>query len=135
MTTTQVETEQTGWIGWVVFGGVMMAMLAAFHGVTGFAALFKDDVFVVGESGMIVEVDYSAWGWVHLGLAGVLALATVSLLAGHMFGRIMAVVLATISAVANLAFLPAQPIWSAVMIALDVLVIYAVVVHGRELQG
>ena len=135
MTTAQIETERTGWVGWVVFGAVMMAILAAFHGVTGFAALFKDDVFVVGESGMVVEVDYSTWGWVHLAIGGLLCLATISLLSGRLFGRIVAVVLAAVSAVANLAFLPAQPMWSTVMIVVDVLVIYAVVVHGRELQG
>ena len=34
----------------------------------------------------------------------------------------------------NMAFLAAYPVWSAIMIAVDVLVIYAIIVHGGELK-
>jgi hypothetical protein len=44
------------------------------------------------------------------------------------------VIVATLSAVANMAFLPALPVWSAILIALDVLVIWAVTVHGSEVK-
>jgi hypothetical protein len=42
--------------------------------------------------------------------------------------------IAFLSAVVNLAFISAYPIWSTIMIALDVLVIFAIIVHGRELK-
>ena len=42
--------------------------------------------------------------------------------------------LAGFSALANLAFLGAFPVWSVMIIALDVIVIYAIVVHGGELE-
>jgi hypothetical protein len=45
------------------------------------------------------------------------------------------VVIAVLSALANLAFISAYPIWSTIVIALDVIVIYAIVVHGRELKA
>jgi len=35
----------------------------------------------------------------------------------------------------NLAFIPVYPVWSTVVIAMDVIVIHAIVVHGRELKG
>ena len=35
----------------------------------------------------------------------------------------------------NLAFISAYPIWSTILITLDVIVIYAIIVHGRELKG
>ena len=59
-------TEMTGWVGWIAFAGAMMVLLGIFHIVDGLVALFRDEVFLVGRSGLTVEVDYTAWGWVHL---------------------------------------------------------------------
>jgi hypothetical protein len=56
------------------------------------------------------------------------------MLSGNPVARVAGVVLAALSAVVNLAFLAAYPIWSVLVIALDVVVIYAIVVHGRELR-
>jgi len=39
-----------------------------------------------------------------------------------------------LSAIVNIAFLAAYPIWSVTMIAVDVLVIWALTVHGGELR-
>ena len=58
----------------------------------------------------------------------------VCLLAGQMWARVVAVIVAMLSAVANIAFLPAYPIWSAILITVDVLVIWAVTVHGSEIK-
>jgi hypothetical protein len=127
-----VGQPQTKWTGWLVFAGVMMIVLGMFHAIDGFVALFKDDYYDVGESGLVVEMDYTAWGILHIILGAAAILGSISLFQGHMFGRIMGVVIAVISAVANMAFLAAYPIWSTVIIALDVIVIYAIVVHGRE---
>jgi uncharacterized membrane protein YjfL (UPF0719 family) len=51
-----------------------------------------------------------------------------------MWGRVVGIIIAVISALSNLAFLPAYPIWATIIIALDVLAIYALAVHGREVQ-
>ena len=42
------------------------------------------------------------------------------------------IIFAVVSAVANMAFINAYPVWSLVIIALDVIIIYALAVHGRE---
>ena len=100
----------------------------------GLVALFDDGSYAVGSDGLAVPVDYTVWGVVHL-LVGTLAvLIGVGLLAGNMVARGAAVMLATFSAIANLAFLPARPVWSLLVIAIDVVVIHAVVVHGGELE-
>lgn len=126
-------TARTGWSAWAVFAAVMLGLIGSFHVIAGLTALFNDEYFVVGSSGLVVELDYTAWGWVHVGLGVLLGAGALSLLSGHMFGRVLAVIAATISAIVNLAFIAAYPVWSILMIAIDVLVIYAVVVHGREL--
>jgi hypothetical protein len=112
----------------------MMVMLGFFHAIAGLVALFKDDYFLVRTSGLVVNVDYTTWGWVHLILGIVVGLAGVALFAGAMWARIVAVILALCSAIINLAFTSAYPIWSAIMIAVDILVIYAVTAHGREMD-
>jgi hypothetical protein len=127
------ETEQpTGWYGWVVFGAIMMGMAGAFHAIAGLVALFDDGYYLVRESGLVVSVDYTTWGWVHLGLGVLLVAASVSLISGRMWARVVGVAVASLSAVVNLAFLAAYPLWATLMITLAVLVIYAIVVHGKE---
>ncbi len=126
--------EPTGWVGWIAFAGVMMMMLGCFHAIQGLVALFQDEYFLVGPNNLAVHVDYTTWGWVHLIGGIVVALAGGALLAGRMWARILAVGLAFASALVNIAFLSAYPIWSTIMIVVDILVIWAVMVHGREVR-
>jgi len=126
--------EPSGWTGWIVFAGVMMLMMGAFHAIQGLVALFQDTYYLVAAEGLVVQVDYTTWGWVHLVLGAVVVLAGVALLAGQMWARVIAVILAFGSALVNIAFLGAYPLWSLMMIAIDVLVIWAVTVHGKEMK-
>lgn len=129
-----VPTSVTGWAGWIVFGAFMMFMLGLFHAMAGLVALFKDDYFLVGSNGLVLNVDYTAWGWIHL-LGGIaVGAAGVCVLLGQLWARIVAVIVTLLSALVNLAFLAAHPIWSTIMIALAVLVIWAVIVHGGEMK-
>ena len=56
------------------------------------------------------------------------------MLAGNLAARTVAVLLAGLSAIANMLFIQAYPIWSIIVITVDVLVIYALTVHGREMK-
>jgi hypothetical protein len=126
--------EPTGWVGWIVFAAAMMVMLGIFHAIEGLVALFKDDYFVVGTNGLVVDVDYTVWGWTHLIGGIVVALAGMALFTGRTWARVVGVVVAMVSAVINIAFLAAYPVWSTIMIAIDVLVIYALTAHGAEMK-
>ncbi|WP_422656601.1 DUF7144 family membrane protein [Nocardioides sp.] len=128
-------TPVTGWAGWIAFAAAMMLLLGVFHLIAGLVALFKDDYYVVGSSGLVLSVDYTAWGWIHLLGGGVMCAAGLGLLVGQMWARVVAVLLAMLSAIANLVFLAANPIWSTIMITLAVLVIWAVTVHGSEMKN
>ena len=127
-------TEMTAWVGWIAFAGVMMVMLGAFHAIDGLVAIFKDEYFLVGKSGLTINVDYTAWGWVHLIGGIIIAAAGVAVFAGQVWARTVGVLMAMVSAVVNIAFLSAYPIWSTIMIAVDILVIWALTVHGHELK-
>jgi hypothetical protein len=123
------------WTGWVLFGAMMMVLLGSFQMIAGLVALFNDTYYRVGSSGLLVHVDYSVWGWVHL-IIGAAAMATgFGLLAGARWARIPGIVVVILSAIVNLGFLAATPVWATLMIALDVILIYALTAHGREIQG
>jgi hypothetical protein len=128
-------SEMTGWAGWVVFAGIMLIMLGSFQAIEGLVAIFDKGYYLVGPEGLIVSVDYTAWGWVHLILGLIAVAAGLGLIAGNMAARVVGVIVAVISAIVNLAFLAAYPVWSTIVITLDVIVIYAIVVHGRELKN
>ncbi len=127
-------TEMTAWVGWIAFAGLMMILLGTFHAIQGLVALFQDEYFLVAKSGLVVHVDYTTWGWAHLILGIVIALAGISLFTGKVWARVLGVLIVMISAVVNIGFLAAYPIWSALMIAVDILIIWALTVHGSELK-
>jgi hypothetical protein len=127
------NNEVTGWVGWIAFASVMMYLAGFFHLVAGFAALFTDTVYLIGEES-IWALDYTQWGWIHI-LGGALLLwAAGSLMSGKVYGRTVAVIIAVLSAVVNMLFIPIYPVWSLLIIAVNVFVIFAVVVHGKELK-
>ncbi|HEX8347392.1 MAG TPA: hypothetical protein VF657_22030 [Actinoplanes sp.] len=132
--TAPSRSEPTAWAGLVLFGGIMIVMVGGFQCIQGFVALFRDDYYLVSRTGLVVEVDYTTWGWTHL-IIGLVAVATgIGVLLGQMWARVLGIVVAVVSALVNVAFLAAYPVWSTIVIALDVLVIYAFAVHGREIR-
>jgi len=127
--------EPTAWVGMVLFGGIMMFMMGGFQVIEGFVAILKDDYYLVTRNGLVLTLDYTTWGWTHL-LIGLVAIAAgVGVLLGQMWARVLGIIIAVISAMANIAFLPAYPVWCTIIIATDVLVIYALAVHGGEVKS
>lgn len=122
------------WVGWVVFAAMMMLLVGTFQVFAGFVALFNDDYFLVRQRKLLIDMDYTAWGWIHLVVGAVVVVAGIALLAGQTWARVVGIAMAMLSTVVNLAFLSAYPVWSIIVIYVDVLVIYAIAVHGRELK-
>lgn len=122
----------TGWVGWIWFAAIMLIMVGVFNIIDGLAALFKDDYYVITRSGQLLAFNFTTWGWIHLLLGIVLTVTGFFLFSGKLWARIVAICAATLNAIAQLAFLSAYPIWSVLIIALDVLVIWALTVHGEE---
>jgi hypothetical protein len=127
--------EPTAWVGWVMFAGVMMVILGVIEAIEGLVALVNDDYYLVAGNELVVSVDYTTWGWVHLVLGIVIAAAGLGVMVGQMWARVIGILLAALSAIVNIAFLAAYPVWSTIIIAIDVLVIYALTVHGKETKS
>jgi hypothetical protein len=127
-------SEPAGWTGWVLFAGSMMILLGTFQVISGLVALFNRNYYVVTSDHLLVAVNYTGWGWVHLIIGVLILLAGFGVLTGQIWARIVGIVFAGLSAIVNLGFLSAFPLGSFVLIALDVLVIYALSMHGRDMQ-
>ncbi|PVZ05406.1 DUF7144 family membrane protein [Actinomycetospora cinnamomea] len=118
--------------GWVRFGGVVMTIVGGFGILQGLFALFSPTYVTLTGAGVLL-FDLTAWGWVHIVL-GILVLATGMSLLGRAPGwaRGVGITLLAINAIVQLAYLPAYPIWSLVLITLDIVVIYALMVTWGE---
>ena len=132
--TTGPMTEResvTGWVGWVWFAGIMLVTIGLFDAFQGLIALFNDNFTAAVEGGVLV-VDLTTWGWIHVIVGGLLVIAGIGVLSGALWGRILGVIVAALNLLAQLTILPVYPIWAMIVIALDALIIYALVVHGQE---
>lgn len=126
--------EPSGWVGWITFAGTMMMIIGSLHVVQGLVAVFNDEYYLVTKNGLTVHLDYTAWGWTHI-IAGLIVIgAGLGAFAGQVWARVVGVILACVSILLNFAFFPAYPFWSAAIIAMDVFVIMALTVHGREMR-
>ena len=121
----------TGWIGWVYFAAFMLIAVGFFQTILGFTAILNDEWFVkVG--GTLLLLDYTTWGWIHLILGIVSMVVGTGLFNGSTWARVVAVILVMFNFLAQFAFVSVYPIWSIIIMVVDVLVLYALTVHGAE---
>jgi hypothetical protein len=114
--------------GWAAFAGVMMFLVGSLDALWGLGAVLNSDVVVVGGHGAIVA-DITTWGWVHLVLGSIVALTGIGLLLGRESARWAGVILVAVNAIAQIVWFPAAPLWSFLLIILDVTIIYQLTVR------
>jgi hypothetical protein len=127
------EKPPSGWaVGFTVFAGVMMILAGGFQTLAGLVAIFENEFYATTRN-YILQFDVTTWGWIHLVLGLVILFAGFAVMSGKTWGRVIGITLASLSALANFAFIPYYPVWSLVIIALDVFVIWALAAHGRDI--
>jgi hypothetical protein len=119
-------------VGWTMFAGIMMIMIGVFHAIAGLSGILKDDFFAVLPN-YVLKFDVTTWGWIHLIGGIVIVLAGFAVFSGAVWARTVGVFIAAVSALVSFAWIPYYPIWSIVLIAIDVTVIWALTVHGRDI--
>jgi hypothetical protein len=110
--------------GLTAFAALMMIMSGLWAVFVGIAALTKDKFFVITPE-YVYKIDITGWGWIHLILGIFVAVAGVCLLLGQTWARVVAIFLAILSAISQFFFVPYYPLWSILIIALDIFVIWA----------
>jgi hypothetical protein len=125
-------TEENAWAsGLSLFAAALMMVAGVWHALAGIAALFEDTVFVSTPE-YVYSFDLTAWGWIHLLMGILVLLAGVGVIRGQTWARAVGILLACLSLIANFLFIPHYPIWSLVIIALDVAVIWALATYRRD---
>ena len=120
--------------GYAAFAGVVLILIGFFQAVAGLVAIVDDEFYVVGQE-YVFQFDVTTWGWIHLIIGIIVLLAGFGVFTGNVLARTVGVIVAGISALVAFAWLPWYPIWAVVIIALDIAVIWALTMHGRDITG
>lgn len=112
--------------------GIFMVLAGMLHAIQGLVALLNDEFFVVGQE-YVFKLDLTSWGWIHLIAGTIVVLAGIALFQGAVWARTIAVILAGVSIVGSFVWMPYYPLWSGIVIAFDVFVIWALTAHGRDI--
>ncbi|WP_205314777.1 DUF7144 family membrane protein [Nonomuraea lactucae] len=122
----------SGWVkGFASFAGCLMVLIGVFGVIVGVSAIFRDDVYVL-RGDYLFKWDMTAWGWIHAIIGVVMVLAGFAVFSGQVWARTIGVILAALSGIANFMFLPYYPVWSLLIITLDVVVIAALTMYSKR---
>ncbi|MCT1355711.1 hypothetical protein GR168_08380 [Gordonia sp. JH63] len=119
------STSQNIAAGTSIGAAIILIVLGVIQLFQGIAAVAEDEVFVRGVE-YVYKLDFTTWGWIHIALGVVMAGVGVALVTGATWARFTAIVIAGLSIIANFLWLPYYPWWSILIIALDIVVIWAV---------
>ena len=135
MTYETTESNYSSWaVGWAGFAGVMLIMIGIFDTIQGLVALFNDEFYVVTQE-WVFELDITAWGWIQLILGVILIASGIGIFSGNVAARTVGVIIAGLAAIVNFAWLPYYPVWSIIVIAICIAIIWALTAHGRDIAS
>src|SRR5215218_3438880 len=109
------EPDQAA-IGWSAFAATMLMLMGLFHIVSGIAAIANDEQFLVSED-YVLSLDITQWGWIHLVVGAIVFLSGIGLYSGNVLARTVGVLVAGLGALTAFIYLPIQPVWSSILIA------------------
>ncbi len=119
-------------VGWIGFAGFMMILGGSFGMLAGLAALINPDAFVAKD--FLLKTSAETWGWWHLLIGAAVFFAGFGVFSGNVLARTVGVIVAIISALSAFVWMPVYPIWGICLIAIDVMVIWALTAHGRDME-
>ena len=120
--------------GVLTFAAVIMFVVAGLEALTALLA-FVGTGWWVTSMGDLVYANFVVWGIVDLVIALIALYAGIDLLRGGTFGRGMGYLFAVVGAIRWLFVIPAAPVLAVVVIALCVMVVYALAKHSDYAEG
>jgi len=130
---TAASPDTTG-VGIITAAAVILILAGVMHAMQGVVSLATNEFYVVTHR-WLFQFDVTTWGWVHV-LVGLIGAATgAALLSGASWARILGVVIAAVSVIANFLWLPYYPLWAVIIIAFDLFVIWALIVSWQDLKN
>ena len=133
---TYEETAYEGEVSPARAGGMMLAaVLMVFSGLVtffdGIVGILNGTFFPI-VSNYAFNVGPTGRGIVNMALGAVIFAAGVCLLLGMLWARIVGIVLAAMIGIYNFLILPWYPLWSIILVALNVYIIWALATAGRS---
>ena len=131
MTSTQASARSGLAVGVTISAAIILIIGGICHAMQGFVAIATNEFYVTTQR-WIFQFDVTTWGWIHVIVGAVAALAGVGLFSGAVWARTVAVAVAAVSILVNFVWLPYFPVWAVLIIAFDMFVIWALTAHGRD---
>jgi hypothetical protein len=123
-----MASEDSAWSGWIVFAAFVLMIVGGMDMLQGFVGIIKDEYVVATPKGIAI-LDITAWGWATLIWGALLIITGLGLLAAAGWARWLAIIGVSINAIGQIAFMAnypqAYPIWNLLIVALNILVLYA----------
>ncbi len=128
MASQDTASQDTAWSGWIVFAAFVLMIVGGMDILQGFVAIIKDEYVVATAKGVAI-LDVTAWGWATLIWGALLIITGLGLLGAAGWARWLAIIGVSVNAIAQVAFMAnypqAYPLWNLLIVALNVLVLYA----------
>ena len=134
MTTTQQPARSGFAVGITVTAGIILMIGGVCQALQGIVAIFTNEFYVATEK-WVFQFDVTVWGWIHLIVGLVAAVAGFGLFSGKTWARTVGVIVAGLSILVNFVWLPYYPVWAVLLIAFDLFVIWALTAHGRDIKA
>jgi len=129
------QNQPSGWaMGWATLAAFFMMLGGVWGVIVGIAGIAEDEIFVVTPD-WVLQLDVTTWGWIHLIAGIILVLSGIGIFSGNVLARTVGVIVASLSAIINFAWLPYYPVWGIIAIVLDIAIIWALTAHGRDLAS
>ena len=119
--------------GWVTFAGILLLLSGALNVIYGISGISKSKFF--NQNADYIFGNLKTWGWITLIIGIIEVLAAGSLWRGGLFGRVLGIFAAALSAIDALLAIPAYPFWSLAIFALSIVIIHQISAHGTEGRG
>ena len=132
MSSARLTPAKAAWsVGVSSAAAIFLVLGGVFQFLQGLAALLNSEFSIVGAN-YTFSFDLTTWGWIQIILGIIVLAAGVGVITGQLWGRVVGITIATLTMLTNFAFIPYYPIWSLVIIALNVFVIWALCVYDRD---
>jgi hypothetical protein len=128
-----MDARSSRGVGWIAFSSAVLIVGGAFAIIDGMMAVYRSRFF--SSSAVYAFSDLKTWGWIVFGLGVAAVVAGIAVLSGREWARWLGVIVAGLNAVGQLLFAQAYPLWSLIIIGVDIAVIYGLTAYGSTMRA
>jgi hypothetical protein len=135
LSTSHGSTEISAALGWRFFAGILLLLVGIMNVIDGLIAVSDSGIFEQNLStnpALPITDRLEVWGWVVLVVGFVMMVVAFPVIVGVPWARLAGITVAAVDLVLQFAFLAHFPLWSLVMVALNVLVLFGLIARGHD---